>query len=382
MRHEHMINLLFHLALFQPACIPLAIRRNVAKIPYNNGGVHSGTAISALLWYILYAVLLVRQFHGTHGETIAVSATTALTLILLLLIITTSHPAIRRRYHDAWEMSHRYGGWTAVGTIWAQTLTIGIATAHRTHRPTSRILLTTPTFWFLILITLSLIYPWLRLRRLPVAQATQLSPHALELRFARDAAIPSCVGARLSHNPLKENHGFATIPLPSHEASQQGQQGYTILISKAGDWTTHIIQNPPTHIWRRGAPVLGVMRLASLFRPLIVVATGSGIGPALSFLNAHPSHPQRILWCARAPTVTYGRDIMWQVLRADPRAVIVDSAVVKGARGAKLCGWVYAMVVQSRAEAVMVISNPMGTREVVFAMEARGVAAFGAVFDS
>jgi hypothetical protein len=42
----------------------------------------------------------------------------------------------------------------------------------------------------------------------------------------------------------------------------------------------------------------------------------------------------------------------------------------------------YKLVVDSQAEAVFIISNPKLTRRVVYGMESRGIAAYGAIFDS
>ena len=121
------------------------------------------------------------------------------------------------------------------------------------------------------------------------------------------------------------------------------------------------------------------MRLASLFKPIVIVATGSGIGPCLSFLNVHRGLPKRVLWSARCPLTTYGVGILRDVLRADPKALIVDTT---RSGIPDLLALTWALVRDMGAEAVMVVGNPGVTRQVVEGMEGRGVAAFGAVFDS
>ncbi|KAK3704655.1 hypothetical protein LTR37_013754 [Vermiconidia calcicola] len=369
-RHEHFINLLFRLVCFLPDGTPLAIRKSAAMV-YSYGGVHSGCGISALLWYVIYTVLMVVQYRGSDGIRMALAATAAVTLMLLIVIIAMAHPFIRRRWHNKWELSHRYGGWAAIVFVWAQTLILVISKANQASHAIGKTLATTPTFYFLLLITAILIYPWLRLRKRKF-EAEKLSSHAVRLHF-NDRSLPSCVGYRLAHNPLTENHGFATIPNPN------GENGYSIVVSNAGDWTKSLINNPPQKVWTRGAPTIGVMRVASLFRPIIVVATGSGIGPCLSFLQVHPDHSMRIIWSTRFPETTYGPEIMKAVLRADRRAMIIDT---KKTGTPDLPALTYAMAKAENAEAVVVISNPTVTKKVVFEMEARGVAAFGPIFDS
>jgi len=370
-RQEHVINTLFRLACALPHSSPLQLRRNAAKLAYNNGGVHSGCGNSALLWYIAYTVLLVRQFRGTPGQERAIAATAASILVLFATIIGMAHPSLRRKYHDYWELSHRYCGYAAIGIIWAQTVILAVAVAHNSKLTTGLTLVQNPVFWFLVIITLCLIYPWLWLRRLPV-EANQLSTHATELRFY-NRRVADCVGTRLSHSPLVENHGFATI---SHG---KGVKGYSVIVSNAGDFTKELILHPPTHIWQRGAPTTGVMRVASMFTPIVVVATGSGIGPCLSFLNRNRAHKMRIIWSARFPEATYQRAILANVLEADPDAIIIDT---KKTGHPNLAALTYALYKDIDAEAIAIISNPKVTRDVVYEMEARKVPAFGAIFDS
>ena len=376
MRQEHCVNLLFHLATILPHWTPLSIRACAAKV-YSYGGVHSGCGISALFWYIFYMTLLSLQFRGSTGHRNALYATTALTLFMLLVITCLAHPTFRRRYHDQWEISHRFCGWSAIALVWAQTIILASAKAEGTGTPMVIVLCGTPSFWFLISMTCCIIYPWMRLRyRRCVAQ--RLSDHALRLSF-NDRRMPTCVGYRVSSRPLIENHGFATIPNDDNEA-----KGYSIIVSNAGDWTNHLINHPPSRIWTRGVPTIGVMRVGLLFSPLVVVTTGSGIGPCLSFLKARPDYPVRVIWSARAPTQTYGENIMFSVLRADPQALIVDTRKTKmGKEGnPNLSELTWALCRQTQAEAMVIISNPFVTRKTVFDLESRGMAAFGAVFDS
>ena len=57
-----------------------------------------------------------------------------------------------------------------------------------------------------------------------------------------------------------------------------------MLVSRAGDWTSDLIDEPPTHVWVRGIPTVGVANVRRLFTKVVLVATGSGIGPVLGHL--------------------------------------------------------------------------------------------------
>jgi len=369
MRHENYINLVFWSITRIPNTAPIALRRSFAKFAYSQGGIHAGSGVSAFGWLVLYVILACRQLRLGTAKGNAMAVMSSVTGLVLLTIITTAHPTFRNRYHNAWENIHRYGGYTAIGLVWAQIILIAVITSDSN---TGMALIQTPAFWFLLIITGFIIHPYLYLRRLPV-DAEKLSNHATRLRF-HDQTLPSCVAARLGHNPLTENHAFATIPNRDGE-----EKGYSVIISNAGDWTRDIIDNPPKKIWIKGAPTRGVMRIASLFKPIVVVTTGSGIGPCLSFLQVNPNHPLRIIWSARFPEQTYGKEIMSSVLTSDPNAIIIDTKVTGQP---DLEALTYALYKDIEAEAIVIISNPKVTRDVVFTMESRDVPAFGAIFDS
>ncbi|KAK1770785.1 hypothetical protein QBC33DRAFT_216703 [Phialemonium atrogriseum] len=181
---------------------------------------------------------------------------------------------------------------------------------------------------------------------------------------------------------------------PAFGSSHAGKAGFSVLVSNAGDWTKKVIHNPPKKMYTRGAPQYGVLRVAGLFSPCIVVATGSGIGPCLSLFVQRPDHPVRIVWSAPRPAATYGQAVVDLLYRADPGAVVIDTRktgrpdlvdiayriwessrreVARAGKGAPASG---------PCEAVVVISNQKVTRKVVYGLESRGVAAYGAIFDS
>lgn len=230
-------------------------------------------------------------------------------------------------------------------------------------------LIKAPPFWLLVIITLSLIFPWLQLRRVPV-HAEPLSDHAVRLHFTYTNA-PLCSAPRMSDNPLKEWHAFAGIP-------EEDGTGFSVIVSRAGDWTANIVRNPPTHIWVRGIPTRGVLHVAKIFRKLVLVATGSGIGPILSLLYAR-NLDCRILWSTPDPETTYKKTIIDSVRRGDPEAIIINTTV---SGRPNLIQFAYELYKSSDAEAVFIISNPRVTRKFVYALESRGVPTFAPIFDS
>ena len=111
-----------------------------------------------------------------------------------------------------------------------------------------------------------------------------------------------------------EWHGFACIPEP-------GSTGYSLVVSKADDWASQQITEPPTHLWVRGVPCYGVLRIAPLFRRIVLVATGSGIGPCTPVI-LEQRLPIRLLWTSPNVRQTFGDKLVDSILEKNPDAVI------------------------------------------------------------
>lgn len=370
MRQENVVNFLYEIATCVPISTPMFIRRRLAKV-YHYGGVHSGCGVAAVVWFILYVVLTTRDFvqKPTGGLPVANMVTCYILVTMFLFIITGAHPSFRKRFHDSFEAVHRFAGWTSLVVLWAQTIIIAVETGHREHINPGMSLVRNPGFWFILMSTFFLTLSWSRLRLRDV-RAEVLSGHATRLHFTYKDMKPY-YGLKVSDRPLLEWHAFATIPQPDGK-------GFSFVVSNAGDWTTKVITTPPTKLWTRGFPVHGPLYGARLFQRVVLVATGSGIGPCMSLLVDNKI-PRRVLWSTRHPETTYGPRIIDAVLKADPQAVIWNTSE----RGyPDIVMETYKLFVESGAEAVYIISNPKVTKKVVFGMESRGIPAYGPIFDS
>ncbi|KAJ9626229.1 hypothetical protein H2203_003861 [Taxawa tesnikishii (nom. ined.)] len=369
-RNEHVVNMLFACAVHIPLNVPLRIRTYAAKV-YGYGGMHSGCAIAAVSWYILYVGLLTRDNIQNGFKDLPTMVIGYSILALLLSIVILAYPSLRIRYHDVFENVHRFAGWSAIALFWAQIPVSAYLQSQQTKVAMGKILIQTPTFWILIAITLLIIYPWTNLR-LRTVEAEVLSPHAMRLYFPHGHLL-SAQGVRLTDAPLKETHSFATIPNP------HGAKGFSVIISNAGDWTNRMIQNPPAKLWMRGLPTTGMLHVALAFRKCVIVTTGSGIGPCLSVFAGSPEYVSRILWSTPKPLETYGVGLVSEVMAADPEAVIIDTRLTGRPDLTKLA---YSLYKETDAEAVLVMSNQKVVESVVGELEARGVPAFGPIFDS
>lgn len=369
MRSEPVINLLFTVFCSVPKSWPLSIRRHCARI-FHIGGIHSGCAIAATMWFFIFTIGASMDFAKPPKLRCISMASMMLTYIILLILlamVSMSHPKIRAQYHNAWEMTHRFGGWTALILLWIQAflttrdLHVGI--------PPSEAYKNSPPIWLLTVATMAIIFPWLFLRKVPV-RSEVLSSHAIRLHFDYTTPVVG-TAVRLAERPLVDWHGFATI-------TNANGKGFSLVVSNAGDFTKRTIGRAPTSIWVRGIPACGVLRIATVFKSVVLVATGSGIGPCLAVILAKKT-PCRILWTAPNPEQTFGKEIVDSVLSTDPKAIIHNTRT-QGKPDMSLMA--YRLWKESGAEAVCVISNKKFTTKIVYAMEARGIPAYGAIFDS
>jgi hypothetical protein len=178
-------------------------------------------------------------------------ATLTLSLIVLLLLfamIGFAYPTFRKQRHNMFERIHRFFGWTILGIIWIQTI-LSIRDQRGTQS-LSEAVVSSPNFWMLLVITASIASSWIFLRKVPV-DAEVLSNHAVRLHFDYTMPVNGSF-TRLSERPLFEWHSFATVPAPTEVNGRP--KGYSLVVSRAGDWTGRQISKPPTHLWVRGIP--------------------------------------------------------------------------------------------------------------------------------
>ncbi|KZF24335.1 hypothetical protein L228DRAFT_208882 [Xylona heveae TC161] len=376
MRQEHVINLLFVICAAVPRCAPLWIRRRFAKV-FHFGGLHSSCGTASVMWFLLFTYTITAQYLTTAGADAdaaqrdpATLAVTYLIIALLVAILIFAIPRFRIKAHDSFETVHRFAGWSVLLLFWIHTIIMTNASRRQTEDMSSlgHALVMTPTFWFLIVITISIAYPWLRLRKVAV-RSEYLSDHAVRMHF--NYKMIFCAGIRISDSPLKEWHAFATIPEPDGS-------GFSLVMSNAGDWTNRQIQRQPSRLWVRGDPTFNVLRCTPLFERIVVVATGSGIGPCLALQNAKPGQC-RMIWSTPNPEDTYGKAIIDAVYNVDPQAIIINT---RATGRPDLVALAYRLYLEAQAEAIFVVSNQKVTHKLVYGMESRGIPAYGPIWDS
>ena len=250
-RQDFVINLIFTIFCLAPTSWPLAIRRRLAQV-YHLGGIHSGCASAAVCWFagaFGYSIHNRIRMQPESTPSIATLVLTAVALTLLVGMLIFAYPTLRQRYHNSFERIHRFSGWTVLVIVWVQSM-LPIRDTRQPGTTMSVAVLQSPSLWLLMIITMSIATSWISLKRVPV-DAEVLSSHAVRLHFNyTDAARGSFI--RLSERPLLEWHSFATIPITKDKEMQT--KGCSVIVSKAGDWTSRQISKPPTRLWVRGVP--------------------------------------------------------------------------------------------------------------------------------
>ncbi|MBC9713556.1 hypothetical protein H9Y04_13350 [Streptomyces sp. TRM66268-LWL] len=351
-RQQYVINLLFRLATWAPVSWPLKARWTLGKV-YHFGGLHVGGALAGTCWFLALTVSITAT--GEGGA--AVLAVSYALIALLAVIVATALPPFRARFHDRFELIHRFGGWTALLLFWAHTLLLARGPGE-------------PGIWVLAGVTFSVALPWLRLRKVDVA-IERPSSHVALARFDHGVTPFAGSSTAISRSPLKEWHSFANVPSP-------GRPGFRLTISRAGDWTGSFIDDAPERVWVKGITTAGVANIETLFSKVVYMATGSGIGPCLPHLLA-AEVPARLVWATRDPRKTYGDRLVDEILAVQPDAVVWDTGKDGKPDMVRLA---YAAYRDFGAEAVICISNKKLTWQVVHGLERRGIPAYGAIWDS
>jgi CRP-like cAMP-binding protein len=369
LRQSYVINFLGWIATRAPTSWPLRIRWTLGKW-FHFGGLHVGAAIAGTLWYGAFLGSLASDLaRGLAEVPPAVVVVFYVVGVLFVGIIVMALPRLRVRTHDTFEVTHRFFGWAALLLVSANTVLF--VASQRGDESLALAVLTSPGVWLLLAAVACGVWPWLLLHKVTVS-VDRPSAHAAVVSFTHGVEPAIGTTRPISRSPIVQWHHFAILP------PRDGSPGYRMVISRAGDWTAAFIDDPPTEVWVRGIATVGMAVVRRLFTKVVFVATGSGIGPTLPHLLAKDA-PSRLVWVTKEPRLTYGDDLVDEIMEAQPDAVVWNT----DERGKPdVLRLAYAAYLDSDAEAVVCISNSKVTWQVVHGLERRGIPAFGPIWDS
>nr|GMD06794.1 adenylate-forming reductase 03009 [Ipomoea batatas] len=369
-RSEAVLRVVFWLAVncLGWSWVPLRLKTMTTSLLQSLGGIHSSCGISSVAWLIYALALTLKDRENTSPEIIAVASAI---LSLLVLSCMAAFPLVRHLHHNIFERTHRFTGWSALGLLWAfiiLTISYDPTTESYSNDIGSR-LVKQQEFWLTLAITILIILPWITVRRVPV-RISSPSGHASIIKFA--GGIKAGILGRISPSPFSEWHAFGII--------SDGKDEHMMLAGAVGDFTKSLVSNPPSHLWVRQVHFAGLPYLTNMYNRILLVATGSGICVFLSFLLQPCSAEVCLLWVTKGVEQNFGEEIKGMLSGHPKEKVIIHDTAVLGRPN------VSQMSVDTAkrwgAEVVIVTSNPEGSRDVVDACKASGIAAFGPIWDS
>jgi hypothetical protein len=369
LRQSYVINFLGWIATMPPTSWPLRLRWMLGKW-FHFGGLHVGAAIAGTLWYGAFLGSLTYDLaRGLADVPVAIVVVFYVVGALFVVIIVTALPRRRTVTHNTFEFTHRFCGWASLLLVCGNTVLF--VASQRGGESLVSALLTAPGLWLLVAAIACGVWPWILLRKVPIS-VDRPSAHTVVVSLSHGETPGIGTTRPISRTPLEGWHHFAIVPAPDASPS------YRMVISRAGDWTTAFIAEPPEQVWVRGIPTVGMAVVRRLFTKVVFVATGSGIGPTLPHLLTKEA-PSRLVWVTKDPRLTYGDALVNEIIDAQPDALIWNT----DERGKPdILRLAYAAYLDSNAEAVVCISNSTVTGQVVYGLERRGIPAFGPIWDS
>ena len=164
----------------------------------------------------------------------------------------------------------------------------------------------------------------------------------------------------------------ATIP----DVQAKRRSGAVMLISRVGDWTSAMIDDPPTELYIRGVLHPGLPNLLSIYKRATIICTGAGLGPVISAAMRNAENAQ-LIWVCRDPEKWFSPELYQAVLRL-PHAIVINTAAGRPD--------MVALAAQSYhefgSELVYLTSNPKGTRQLMTGLKKHGIPAFAPIWDS
>ena len=387
-RNELILHLLYRLVVWTSVKIVYGKYYLNSSIHYI-GGVHASCATWGFLWLIVDQL---RQLGNptdllsiaTSGDSISI-ATSSILITLLFIIILTASPPFRHKFHDTFEISHRYLGWACLAIlVLHQTRFQFIITLNQAYPPET--LLTNPVLLAIALMIFSVFSPWIGTQCFDNFRIHCPSKGVLVITLPGRAEVGTF--ARISLDGI-EWHSFSVAGMSFNKQTSESE--IHLIIGAVGDWTKNLIEqvekgNLPKRLWVRRVKPPGFMFSVKAYSRVVVIATGAGIAPVLPHLGRN-NHKLYVVWIANEHEQTYGEKL-WSLLDSYPRCNMstMDSCIEIFDTGIHGRPNVEQLAIQAvrdfRAQAVFCVSNKTLTKRVVKACLQKGISAYGATWDS
>ncbi|KAF7295113.1 Urb2 domain-containing protein [Mycena indigotica] len=346
---------------------PLWFRLGCTSVLQHLGGIHSGCALSGVLWLLFKVVNSFRHLDVTHDAILIMGVVTNVAVIISAL---SAFPWVRNTHHNVFERQHRFIGWLGLICTWIFVI-LG-----DTYNPETRSwdtagqkLIRHQDFWYTCSMTFFIVLPWICVREVPV-DIELPSPKVAIIRFKR--GMQQGLLGRISRSSIMEYHAFGIISEGTHA------KYHYMIAGVQGDFTKGLVNDPPKTLWTRELKFAGVSNTSTLYRRGIRICTGTGIGAALSTCLQSPYW--YLIWIGSDQEKTFGPTIAGLINRHLEGRVTLWDSKQRGGRPdtMKLLSEVYH---SWDAEVVFITSNFIGNSEMMEGCKAAGIPAFGTLWD-
>lgn len=378
-RNELILHFLYRLAVWTSVKIVYGKYYINSSVHYI-GGVHASCATWGFLWLIVDVL----QQLGNPSDFLSMATdsdpismvTSSILLTLLFIIILTATPPFRHKFHDTFEISHRYLGWSCLSILVLHQIRFQFIIALNQAYPLET-LLTNPVLLMIALMIFSIFLPWISVQCFDNFRMHCPSEGVLVVTFPGSGDVGTF--ARISLDGI-EWHSFSVAETSFNK--QTAESEIHLIIGAVGDWTKNLIRQVekgklPKRLWVRRVKPPGFMFSINAYSRVVVIATGAGIAPVLPHVMKN-GHKLCILWIGNNHQETYG-DKIFSMLCAHPRCNIFDT----GVHGRPNVGELAIQTVREfKAQAVFCVSNSAVTSDVIKACLDSGIPAYGASWDS
>ncbi|KNE90949.1 hypothetical protein PSTG_15643 [Puccinia striiformis f. sp. tritici PST-78] len=298
-RSEWILRFLYWVAIkvFRPTMFPLWLRVKVVGILYHIGGVHSGCGLSSLLWLTVSSSV---YFQAASVHNVVTLVSLGICQACLYLTCLSAFPFVRGRYHNLFEIVHRFVGWIGIIStiLFVIVQSLWDVVNQRWDSSASR-LITKPELWFLTAIVIIIGLSWITISKVPVTVYTS-SDKASVIRVP--GGLTSGLHTRISLGGLREWHIFGSI------SEGKDAEYHYIVAAVQGGFTKMLNVDKPATLYTKSWKPCGLPYFSRLFKRGVAMCTGSGIGAVGSTCIQHDNW--FLIWIGSDLEKTYGKEIM------------------------------------------------------------------------
>ncbi|KAH7335747.1 hypothetical protein B0J17DRAFT_53063 [Rhizoctonia solani] len=290
------------------------------RMLHSIGGLHVGCAFGTFIWIIFYTVEVWRIPSLNSSLDVGLLITATILPVGITIIILFALRPLRERFHNIWEYTHRYVGWTVVADL---VVHLGLKAA-TLDAPTQLFYTSLP--YLTLTCIISIFYIWFTVRHAEIS--IQANRSVAVVTFPGAPTMRSGTFARVSRDGFQW-HAFSVA------MTDLQKREFSLIVGRAGDWTTGLINDAlgsqgPERIYIRGVCPPGFMYMHHSYKKVVTVCTGAGIAPALPQIEQHTSDIM-LIWIAKKHRKTYGETV-WNTVTSNLPAnqVILHDTGVSG----------------------------------------------------